>query len=148
MRRRVLALCVLAYPRSRREQDGDYLRDLALELAEGHGVRREIASLLSNGLLERLRLSRRSAHLRYGAVVGLVAGIVSAGLAAGLLSWPAVAVEQRFEAEELTCAGTDGCAETSAVVAARVRDGWACRSSRDTRQGLSVVWHCTLGSAP
>ena len=147
MRRRVLALCVLAYPRSRRERDGDYLRDLALELAERHGVRREIASLLRNGLVERVRLSRRSARLRHGVVAGLVAGIVSTGLAVGVLGWPAVG-EQRFEAEQFTCAATDGCAETAAVVAAHVRDGWACRSSRDTREGLSVGWHCTLGSAP
>ena len=82
MRRRVLALCVLAYPRSRRERDGDYLRDLALELAEGHGVRREVASLLRHGLVARFRLSRRLARLRYGLAVCLVAGMVSAGLAA------------------------------------------------------------------
>ena len=59
-----------------------------------------------------------------------------------------MAGQQRFEAEQFTCAATDGCAETAAVVAARVRDGWACRSSRNTLEGLSVVWHCTLGSAP
>ncbi len=111
MRRRVLGLCVRAYPRSRRERDGDYLRDLALELSEGHGVRREIGSPLRNGLADRVRPSRRSARLRPGTVAGLVAAIVST------------------------------------LVAARVRDGWACRSSRDARAALSV-WHCTLGSAP
>jgi hypothetical protein len=145
MRRRVLTLCVLAYPRSRRDRDGDYLRDLALELAGDHGVRREVASLLGNGLVERVRLGRRSSWRRHGVVAALVA-IVSTGLAAGLLSWPAM--EQRFEAERFSCDATDGCAETAAVVAARVRDGWECRSSRVRREGLSVVWHCTLGSAP
>ena len=144
MRRRVLALCVLAYPRSRRERDGDYLRDLALELAEGHGVRREVASLLRHGLVERVRFSRR----RLGAPRRrrqLVASLISARLAAGVWVWPAV--EQRIEAEQFTCATTDGCAETAAKVAARVRDGWACWSSQDTREGLTIMWQCTFGSA-
>ena len=146
MRRRVLALCLLAYPRSRRDRDGDYLRDLALELAERHGVRREIGSLLRNGIVERVRFNGTTAWQRHGVIAALVAAIASTGLALGVLGWPAV--DQRFEAEQLTCAATDGCAKTAAVVAAHVRDGWACRSSRDAREGLSVVWHCTFGSTP
>jgi hypothetical protein len=36
MSRRLLDLCLLAYPRARRERDRAYLRDLALDLAESH----------------------------------------------------------------------------------------------------------------
>jgi hypothetical protein len=34
MSRRLLDLCLLAYPRARRERDRAYLRDLALDLAD------------------------------------------------------------------------------------------------------------------
>ena len=142
MRRRILALCVLAYPRSRRDRDGDYLRDLALELAERHGIHREIASLLRNGLIERVRPNLKTPRLRQG----VVAGIAATGLAVAVLGLPAV--QQRSEAERFTCPASDGCAQTAAVVAAHVRDGWACRSSRDAGEGRAVEWRCTLGSVP
>ena len=54
MRRRLLELCLLAYPRARRDRDGDYLRDLALELAETYGLRRQVLSLLRGGLGARI----------------------------------------------------------------------------------------------
>jgi hypothetical protein len=53
MRRRLLDLCLLAYPRARRERDRDYLRDLALDLAETQGVLPQAWSLLAGGLRER-----------------------------------------------------------------------------------------------
>jgi hypothetical protein len=54
MRRRLLDLCLLAYPRARRQRDRDYLRDLALDLAETQGLRRQAWSLLVGGLGERI----------------------------------------------------------------------------------------------
>ena len=47
MRRRLLDLCLLAYPRASRQRDSDYLRDLALDLAERQGLARQAVSLLS-----------------------------------------------------------------------------------------------------
>jgi hypothetical protein len=59
MRERLLDLCLLAYPRTRRAADRDYLRDLALDLAEAQGLPRQVWSLLAGGLRERIELRRR-----------------------------------------------------------------------------------------
>ena len=55
MRRRVLELSLLAYPRQVRQRDGDHLLGLALELADSHGAAREAFGLLRGGLAERRR---------------------------------------------------------------------------------------------
>jgi hypothetical protein len=59
MRRRLLHLCLLAYPRASRRLDGDYLRDLALELAEHQGFARQAGSFLIGGVRERGDCTRR-----------------------------------------------------------------------------------------
>ena len=72
MRERWLGWCLLAYPKADRERDGDYLVDLALELGERSGVRRQALSLLGGGLLERVRGVRRRAALTAGVAVATV----------------------------------------------------------------------------
>ena len=79
MRERWLGWCLLAYPKATRERDGDYLLDLALELGERSGVRRQALSLLRGGLLERARGVRRRAVLVVGAAVATL--LVAAGVA-------------------------------------------------------------------
>ena len=66
MRERWLARCLLAYPKASRERDGGYLLDLALELGEASGVRRQALSLLRGGLAERVRGVGRRAVLVAG----------------------------------------------------------------------------------
>ena len=81
MKERFLRLCLLAYPRASRERDGGYLRDLALELAEGSSVLRQAVSLLRDGLLERVRGRRRRAVLVAGVSVAtlfIVGGVAVA----------------------------------------------------------------------
>jgi hypothetical protein len=72
MRRRLLDLCLLAYPRASRRRDRDYLRDLALELAERHGFARQAVSLLLGGARERTGRARRwSWRIGAASLVGL-----------------------------------------------------------------------------
>ena len=94
MNRRLLALCLCAYPRSRRDRDGGYLLDLALELAAESGVRRQAVSLVSGGLLERARGVRRGPALLAGAVV-------AATLAVGGVA--ATAEEVEVEVQSCPC---------------------------------------------
>ncbi len=92
MSRRLLDLCLLACPRARRDRDRAYLRDLALDLAEGrHGLARQALSLLLAGLGERIRTGRRRL-LVVSCVLG-VAALAASGLAG--------AVERTHEVEEI-----------------------------------------------
>ena len=139
MRRRLLEVCLLAYPRARRESDGDYLRDLALELADVHGVWRQALSLLRGGLSERTAWQKRFVIVGSAlAVMAFVAiGVVGPGPAGG----------ERVEADRFACLDDvpGGCAETKDLVAARLRGGWDCASQRITRDGQSVTaWRCDL----
>jgi hypothetical protein len=54
MTRRLLELCLLAYPRAGRNRDREFLRDLALDLGANHGFARQAISLLLGGLNERI----------------------------------------------------------------------------------------------
>lgn len=131
MRRRLLELGLLAYPRAVRELDGDHLRGLALDLADDHGTARELLGLVRGGLGERRsQLGRaRSAMAALGAAVVL---------ALAFLSWSATSAGARVEEDRFVCAGE--CAETRAEVADRVDDGWTC-----TNQGTRTAaqWQCT-----
>lgn len=94
MSRRLLDLCLLAYPRARRDRDRAYLRDLALDLAEGrHGLARQALSLLLGGLRERIGAGRR--RVLVVSCVLAVAVLAASGLAA--------AMERTHEVEEITC---------------------------------------------
>ena len=130
MRRRVLELSLLAYPRQVRQRDGDHLRGLALELAGSHGSAREVFGLLRGGLAERRRRGRTRR-----AVAGVVA-VTALVLAA--LSWTATAQSGRVEEDLFSCAGQ--CADAEAAVESRVRDGWTCTEDREPD---AVTWRCT-----
>ena len=128
---RWLARCLLAYPKARRERDGEYLLDLALELGERSGVRREALSLLRAGLAERVRgVGRRTA---------LVASLVAASLL--VVGGVAVADDGSVEVEVQSCAAPGaGCAEVDDWAADRERHGWRCDRTSSPRD---VSWQCT-----
>jgi hypothetical protein len=128
MRRRLLALCLLTYPRSRRSRDGDYLRDLALDLAERTGVLRQALSLVLGGLGERARGVRRGPGLLAGSVV--VALLAVGGVAA--------ADRGTVDVEVQSCVG-QACATVEAWAAAHERDGWECERTSSRR---AVSWQC------
>jgi hypothetical protein len=131
MRERWLARCLLAYPKARRERDGGYLLDLALELGERSGVRRQALSLVRGGLLERVSGVRRRAALAAG--LGVATLLVVGGVA--------VADDGSVEVEVQSCAapGT-GCSAVDDWAADRERHGWRC--DRTSSRG-DVSWQCT-----
>lgn len=145
MRSRVLRWCVLAYPRDRRTSDGDYVRDLALELVEAHGFAREAWSLLTGGLRERLRTLRTGHVLRSRrmAVVAAAAATVAvlAGLAATLASGD-TEIEVRSCSEPVasaTAAHTAGCGRIDDLAGIREQQGWDCSTQRRTDEGRRYV---------
>ena len=81
MRRRLLELCLLAYPRAVRESDREHLRDLALDLAEQNGTTREAWGLLRGGIAAR---ARRRRTRRTAVAVGAATVV-----ALSLLTWSA-----------------------------------------------------------
>jgi hypothetical protein len=163
MRRRLLDMCLLAYPRARRERDHGYLRDLALELAEAYGLRRQAVSLLRGGLSERIECRRVNRGRKASAwmrrvVIGCFVVAATAFAASGLSRIAAGDVE-RVEADELACVDTDharsrgdravtasgGCAQAKRLVAVRLRAGWDCAMRQRTRDGRrAIAWRCTL----
>lgn len=126
MRRRLLDLCVLAYPRARRRADREYLRDLALDLAERHGTARQAASLLRGGIGERFTGFRRRAAARARATwskraaVGSAAATVLA-IAATVSIGPASGIGEAVEVEREVCEYSD--APGRAAVARRCARG-------------------------
>lgn len=131
MRERWLARCLLAYPKARRERDGGYLLDLALELGERSGVRRQALSLLRGGLLERIHEVRRRTVLAAG--VGVATLLVAGGVA--------VADDASVEVEARSCAATGtSCSAVDDWAADRERQGWRC--DRTSSRG-DVSWQCT-----
>jgi hypothetical protein len=158
MRRRLLDLCLLAYPRVRRERDRDYLRDLALDLSETYGLRHQALSLLRGGLGERIeiwRLRRGSGHLppMKRVVVACLVLAVTGLTAVGLVEL-AAGEANRVGAHRFACVETDhlrpkgdrahvegrgGCAEARRLVAARRRAGWDCATRRRTKDGQHAI---------
>jgi len=113
VRRRLLELCLLAYPRARRRRDRDYLRDLALDLAETQGLLRQAWSLLGGGLRDRIELRRRRSRLVKRALVACFV-LAAPALAAGWLitseGGDRLAVS---EVERVVCGVEEhGCGET------------------------------------
>jgi len=155
MRRRLLNLCLRAYPRATRERDRDYLRDLALEMSERYGVRRQALSLLRGGLAQRIEsrpLERGASPLVWMKRVVIVCfALAATALAAGELTGGARGGEVRVESERLECVrpvhvgGGRGCAGTSRLIAARVRAGWECEMRRRLEDGRRLIeWRCAL----
>jgi hypothetical protein len=131
MSRRILELSLLAFPRHIRQRDGEHLLELADELADRHGVGREALGLLRGGLAERRRRRgpTRRVTLAMSAAIGSVLVIVS---------WSAAAEPLRFEEDRYSCAGE--CADLSAQVADRERQGWTCTGQETA---TTVTWRCT-----
>lgn len=167
MSRRLLDLCLLAYPRVRRERDRAYLRDLALDLAESDGLARQALSLLLGGLRERLETARKTGRVRVGRWMGraLVASFVLAALAIaanGLVGTMDSDAERIQEVEQFACLHVDysparrdeldsdarECADTIRLVASRERDGWDCKTRRRALpRHYTISWECTRGSS-
>ena len=144
MSRRLLDLCLIAYPRARRDSDRAYLRDLALDLAEGRpGLARQALSLLLGGLSERIQAGRKTWIRR-----ALVASCVLAALALSV-NGLAGSVVRSHEVEQFACVSDGGgCADTRKLVAVRERGGWDCQTRRRARHGRhSTSWECTRGSS-
>ncbi len=133
MSTRLIGVCVLAYPRARRRRDGDYLRDLALELAQDHGVVRQALSLLLGGLRERVALRRTTFALAASVAVLGVASVVSVTLVGSS--------EREVEAHSCETRGSvgDGCAEIERLAASRERQGWDCTSRERLVDGRRLV---------
>jgi hypothetical protein len=162
MRRGLLELCLLAYPRARRERDRDYLRDLALDLAVEQGVLRQALSLLRGGLIERIEDRRRRGSASIGRWVKRTV-VASFVLAALVLAGTAVVGgpngDSAFgrEVEAFKCVLRDepratpgdrrgGCSGTKRLVAARVRAGWDCTTHQHTQNGRAEISsRCTRG---
>ena len=162
MKRRLLDLCVLAYPRVRRGRDRDYMRDLALELGETYGLWRQAVSLVRGGLGERIarqrtrRGSSPSVFMRR-VVIGCFVLAAVAFAASGLFAIGPPGVE-RAEADRFTCVdkarlkqprhvdAASECAQTAErLVAARLREGWDCAVRRRARDGRhAIAWRCTV----
>jgi hypothetical protein len=140
MRGRLLDLCLLAYPRACRHRDRDYLRDLALELANRQGLARQAVSLLLGGLRERVVGAGRWTR-RIGA-----ASLVGFALAFGALAVSAGA-QGDHEVERFACVasgGGRGCAaQARSVVLSHERAGWRCTPRGDLPDALSANWECT-----
>lgn len=159
---RLLDLCLLAYPRARRERDRDYLRDLALDLAETQGMLRQAWSLLVGGIRERIEVRRRAPG---AGLKGLVKRIVIACLALAALAFAATGLivseggdgEAVSEVEHFVChdtqepsskrhrAPSSGCGETERFIAARERAGWDCRTQHARSGVRTSTWRCTEG---
>lgn len=158
MSRRLLGLCVLAYPRVRRQLDGPYLRDLALELAGNHGIVRQAVSLLCGGVRERIELRRSSGA---GSMTRVIATSVALAAVATVLAIT-LAGSSDHQVEAHSCVesvvmasgletrepkGDQGCAWVQRLMAAMERRGWDCGSRRQVIDGESLVdLECRTGS--
>jgi hypothetical protein len=148
MSRRLLDLCLLAYPRVRRERDRAYLRDLALELAESDGLARQALSLLREGLRDRMEGVPVGTWIRRALLASFV--LAALALAANALVATTESDGERIhEVEEFTCVDSDagGCPDTRRLIAAKERAGWDCKTRRRTRHGRAATnWECARGS--
>jgi hypothetical protein len=165
--RRLLDLCLLAYPHGRRERDRAFLRDLALDLAESDGLGRQALSLLLGGLRDRIDAARRPAGVRFGRWIrrALVASFVLAALALAANGLVGAAETDRgriHEIEQFACVHVDRtpsrpdepgseageCRDTRRLVAARERGGWDCKTRWRARHGrYSTSSECTRASS-
>ena len=136
MSRRLLALCVRAYPPGR-ETEGEVLLALAMDLAGASrcGVLRQAWSLVCGGAAERLRGRRgRRAWVAAGAAVASTSVMLGAGLGS---------VQARSEVELYSC-GHDRTADSCTAVADRVaglrQADWTCDRLASSGE---VSWRCT-----
>jgi hypothetical protein len=121
MSRRLLELCLLAYPRARRQRDRAYLRDLALDLAERRGLARQALSLLLGGFRDRIDAGRKTVGVRVGTWIrrALLAALVLA--ATGLVGTTDSDEERSHEVEQFACVHVDRLGMQPRTACARVR---------------------------
>jgi hypothetical protein len=152
VRRHLLDLCLLAYPRVSRARDREYLRDLALDLAATQGLLRQAWSLVGGGLRERIEVTRRrrgaGAWARRAAVGSLAIAALYAG--AGLFLADPGGAEKGREVEVLACvtdeANPRACADVNTATARRAQAGWDCTTRRRAHDGqLEIASTCTRG---
>lgn len=140
MRRRLIALCVLAYPRATRGADAVYLRDLALDFVDGSGFGRQLMSLLRGGLAQRFessRLRRPAVPIRW-AVAGAFAVAVVA-IVCGLAYFGSADTDIEVHSCVETGSRADGCSDLRRIAADKERDGWVCTSQRRLVDGRRLV---------
>jgi hypothetical protein len=136
MSRRVLGWCLLAYPRVDRCRDGDYLLDLALDLAGRQGLARQVVSLVAGGLRQRVaRAGKRTWRIAAASLAG--AALAFAALTAAA---PGNHQVDRFACAASVAGASRGCAGASRLVAARERAGWQCVAPLLT--GRAADWEC------
>lgn len=143
MRRRLLDLCLLAYPRASRQRDSDYLRDLALDLAERQGLARQAVSLLLGGVRERARGAVRwSWRIGAASLVGLALAFGGLAVSAGAQGSHEV---DRFACSTGGAGGGSGCAaQARSLVSSRERAGWHCMASGGgSADARRADWQCT-----
>jgi len=141
MRRGLLDLCLLAYPRACRG-DREYLRDLALELAERQGLARQAVSLLLGGVRERI-VGASSWSWRVGAasLVGLALAFGGLAVSAGAKGGHEV---DRFACVASAVGGGRSCAaQGRTLVLVRERAGWRCTSRGGLPDARRASWECT-----
>ena len=152
MRRRLLGLCLLAYPCASLERDREYLRDLALDLAATEGLLRQAWSLVGGGLRERIEATRRrrgaGAWARRAAIGSLAIAALFAG--AGMFVTDQGGAQKSHEVEVLTCvtdeANPRACADLNAATARRAQAGWDCTTRRRAHGGqFEIGSTCTRG---
>lgn len=141
MRRRLLELCLLAYPRACRGQDREYLRDLALELTERQGFARQAASLLAGGVRQRIR-DIRTARARVGAVALAALALAFGGVAVSAAAHGEHSVD-RFSCVTSARGADGGCAAPARkLLASRARAGWQCSSHSNLLDPLRTSLQC------
>lgn len=142
MRRLLLELCLLAYPRASRRRDRDYLRDLALELAERQGLARQTVSLLFGGFRERARgVGRWGWRIGAASLMGLALAFGGLAVSAGAQSGRDV---DRFACATSTVGGGGDCAaQARNLVSSRERAGWSCSGAGGPSDARRADWECT-----
>jgi hypothetical protein len=142
MRRRLLDLCLLAYPRVTRRRDRDYLRDLALELAGRQGLARQAASLLLGGVRERAAgTGQRSRRMAAVSLAGLA---LACGALAVSTSGQGNHEVNRFACADTASGGRAGCAaQARSLVSWRERAGWRCGPRDGLPWAAGATWECT-----
>ena len=143
MRRRLIALCVLAYPRSCRRAEGEFLRDLTLDFAETNGFGRQLGSLVRGGFAERIRLRRprtlaHSPRRMLTRAVAVAAGVAAIVAALALFGSADTDVEVH-SCVETRSSSDHGCADVRRLAADKERDGWECTARRQTVEARLMV---------
>ena len=128
MRRRLLDLCLLAYPRASRRRAVTICATWRWSLAERQGLARQAVSLLLGGVRERAGgAGRWSRRIGAASLVGLALAFGALAVSAGAQGSHEV---DRFACSEAAAGGGSGCAAQAQAWSLRAsgRDGVAGRA--------------------